>query len=109
MLASSLQTSRDAFLILSITSTNIQKIIFEQWPLSPRRRSSLDIALSDLVDRLNASGYNRTLGLELRPGLGSVEVDSDINLNDLFPRFTEKGRVIIREGTDGKILCRSGR
>ena len=88
----------------SITSTNIQKIVYEQWPLSPLQSTSFDTALSNLVDRLRASGYKHTLGLELRPGLGSVEVDSDMNLNDLFPRFTEKGRVVIREATDGKIL-----
>ena len=99
-----LPTSSDVSFILSITSLNIQKIIFERWPREHEERFSLDIALSDLVDRLRASGYERTLEVEFRP---EPEIYLNVNPDEIFPRFREKGRVTIRGAAD-EIIYRSG-
>ena len=83
---------------------NIQKIIFERWPWEHEQRISLDIALSHLVDRLRASGYERTLEMEFRP---EPEVYLYINPDEFFPRFREKGLVTVRGAMD-EIIYRSG-
>lgn len=88
-------------LITSITSKNIQKIVFEpyiswdKWEY--KRWSPLDTALSGLVDRLRASEYDHTLELEFRPKLKVANMDSGVDPDALFPNFREKGRVSIVE------------
>ena len=103
VLTSSWPKSDDVSLINTITSTNIRKIIFDQWSVSPRSGAPLDNALSDLVDRLRASGYEHTLELEFQP-IKYAYIGFDVNLDKFFPRFIEKGRVTVVETTGGKLL-----
>lgn len=106
VLISFFPTPREISLITSITSTNIQKIVFapyipwDKWEY--RRWLSLDAApvtvntLCGLVDQLRASGYyDHTLELEFRPKLKVTNVDSDVDPDVLFPNFREKGRVSV--------------
>lgn len=89
--------------ISSITSTNIRAIVvtpflshvdFRKLLETPRPFISLlDRVLSELVDRLRASGYNRVLVLEFR--LVDMSADYTVDLNKCFPKFRKKGRVIL--------------
>ena len=89
---------------------NIQKIVvsLSGWGVgwSYALWWSLDIALSNLVDRLRASGYEHTLGLEFR--LAFVEIDPGDDPDAIFPCFRKKGRVSILEKTSGRIIYCSG-
>lgn len=103
VLASSPPISYDLSLILSVTSTNIRKIELEYWPLSSCP-SLIDTALSHLVDRLRASGYEHTLELEFRFGPGSAEIHFDADLKESFPHFRERGLVTVIDAMGGKML-----
>ena len=111
MFITSWQISKEPALIASITSMNIQKIVFVlldcgvEW--SYALWWSLDIALSNLVDRLRVSGYDHTLELEFR--LQFAEIDPEDDLDAIFPRFREKGRVTISEKASRRIMyCSDG-
>ena len=102
-------------LIASIVSTNIRKIAFVlndcdvgvgwEYP----RWSPLDAALSSMVDRLRASGYEHTLELEfqLEPEFADIDPRDDPDI--FFPCFRKKGQVTILEKTSGRIIYCSGR
>ena len=86
-------------LITSITSTNLQKIVFSAQALPKwladsdvaRSRNVIDDSLCQLVDRLRRSGYERTLEVEFQTWeLAEWEARSDF---ELLPKFREKGRV----------------
>jgi hypothetical protein len=105
------QLSEELALISSITSLNIRKIVFVlsdcgvEWSYELWWR--LDRALSNLVDRLCASGYEHTLELEFR--LEFPEIDPEEDLDAIFPHFREKGRVTISaKRTERIIYCSDG-
>ena len=107
VLVSYFPKSGDFSLITTIASTNIRKITFREWTPRPRFVAILDTALSDLVDRLCASGYEHTLQLEIQPPK-YPEADFDPNLGRLFPRFIAKGQVAVVGARSGKLLYCSG-
>ena len=75
-------------------------------PQKSQQWSSLDVALSDLVDRLRASGYERILELEFRLWF---TMDFDLNPDELLPRFREKGGVTVEESAEWGALENSDR
>ena len=98
----------------SITSTELQKIIFiakyihdratferrmENWGL-------IDNQLCGLVDRLRATGYCHTLEVELRL-TGIYDDPGNYDFTKFLPGFGEKGVVTIIDATDGDRLLRS--
>ena len=95
--------STELHLLESITSTNMRKITLmphvgeDGW--HPSHWSSLDMVLSNLVDRLRASGYKHTLELEFRLGPKSAGLYPIIGLNTTLPRFRERGRVTVLDST----------
>ena len=95
-------------LISTITSTNIQKIVFEPFSMlnfGERFQPSLDTELSGLIDRLRASGYKHTLELEFRLTRNFGKNVLDVRPDWFFPKFTEKGRVIVSETSSGRTYC----
>ena len=89
-------------LLSSITSTELQKIIFQVSHIDYRQRFGtklegwvpIDEQLCQVVDQLRTKGYNRTLVVELRLG----KVGSDIEkycFAKFLPKFREKGVVTI--------------
>ena len=103
----------ELFLINSITSTNMRKIVFALHPTeggwNPRLWGSLDTALSGLVDRLHASGYEHTLELEFQLVSAFAKMDPEAYLDAFFPCFREKGRVTVLEKTSRRIIyCSDG-
>ena len=105
--------SKEPDLIASITSMNIQKIVFVlsgsdgEW--SYPRWSSLDLALPNLVDRLRTSGYKHVLELEFQFESEFAEIVPKDDLDAIFPCFREKGRVTILEKTNRRIIyCSDG-
>ena len=61
----------------------------------PTYWSSLDAVLSNLVDRLHASGYEQTLEVEFRLEPRFAGLNPMIGLNTTLPRFRKKGRVTV--------------
>ena len=104
--------SDEVSLISTITSTNIQKILFAM--CSPRNLEgriwlTLDAGLSSLVDRLRESGYRHTLELEFQITLDLAGRLSDACPDTFLPKFSEKGRVIVSETTTERVLyCSDG-
>ena len=101
-------------LLSSITSTELRKITFlvwhmYDWGVLANRAGLIDNALCGLVDRLGATGYRRTLEVELRlmvteDGLGGHDFAK------FFPGFEEKGVVtVIDVFCDNRVLHSSVR
>ena len=101
--------STELRLIGSITSTNMQKIVFAVWDgrWNPTYWLPLDRALSNLVDRLRVSGYEHTLELEFRLKPGFPAVYPAVGLDVWFPRFEEKGWVTVLDPESGRTFYRS--
>ncbi|KAF9645699.1 hypothetical protein BDM02DRAFT_3189483 [Thelephora ganbajun] len=94
---------QDRILILSITSINLQKLVFSR--LRPNFLKNpcwipVDDTICGLVDRLQASGYKHTLELEFR--MDSVESGEEVDGKDFLPKFQEKGLVRIVEVPSGR-------
>ena len=93
---------------------NMQKIVlvlyFKGHGWNPRYWShALDTALSDLVDRLRASGYRHTLKLEFQLEPGFAEAHQKAGPDVFFPHFREKGWVTLSEPINGRIFyCSDG-
>ena len=96
-----LPTQAIGSLITSITSTNLQKILFSTQGLAETSAASetarlckvIDDYLCQLVDRLWGSGYECTLEVEFqawRPPGGS-------SLEQILPKFRERGRVRVTQ------------
>ena len=94
-------------LLSSITSTELRKIIFpakyrQDRKIFPQRVEEwalVDKQLCRLLDRLHATGYCRTLEVELR--LMGIEGDpEDYDLTTFLPEFREKGAVTIKDVGD---------
>ena len=99
-------------LVESIASTNMRKILFvpyfrgDGW--NPINWSPLDTVLSNLVDRLRASGYEHTLELEFQLKPEFTEAYLKVGLDAYFPQFWGKGRVNLLD-TSGKTFYCSDR
>ena len=94
-------------LISTIASTNIRRILFATCtPREPGHHfwSSLDTELSNLVDRLRASGYKHVLELEFQLESEFAEIDPKDALGAIFPCFREKGRVTILGKASRRII-----
>ena len=99
-------------LLSSITSTELQKIIFPSkythtWAKFPQRMSPLaliDECLCGLVDQLCATGYHHTLEAELRlMMIGGDPGQYDFTI--FLPAFREKGvATIIDAGHGDRVL-----
>ena len=91
----------DRMFISSITSTNLQKIVFGTHHSGPHWDTLLDdpcwVPFDDvicgLVDRLRMSGFTRTLEIELL--VTFVEFGEEEFYKKFLPKFKEKGRVRI--------------
>ncbi|KAF9645186.1 hypothetical protein BDM02DRAFT_3189917 [Thelephora ganbajun] len=96
------------FLISSITSTNLRKLVLSQL-ISPHGENILenpcwapfDDVVCGLVDRLQVSGYKHTLELEFRTNF--VELGDEVHCEDFLPKFQERGSVRIVEVMSGRI------
>jgi hypothetical protein len=99
-------------LVESITSTNIRKILlvpyFRGVEWNPTNWSPLDPVLSNLVDRLRASGYEHTLELEFQLKPEFAEAYLKVGLHAYFPCFWEKGRVNLLDTSGRKFYCSDG-
>ncbi|KAF9645588.1 hypothetical protein BDM02DRAFT_3119996 [Thelephora ganbajun] len=89
-------------LISSITSTNLQKLVFSRLVSQHGQNIlenpcwiSLDDVVCGLVDRLQASGYKHTLELEFRTNF--VGLGDGVHREDFLPKFQEKGLIRIVE------------
>jgi hypothetical protein len=102
----------ELLLVSTITSTNIQKIVFDPFrtrDFGDQFWSSLDTELNGLVDRLRASGYQHVLEMEFPRDLGFAKKNLGAGLDEFLPKFREKGRVIISQPGSGRILyCSDG-
>ena len=89
-------------LITSITSTNLQRIVFSAQGLAERQSGSdvarscnvIDNCLCRLVDKLRVLGYEYTLEVEFQGGR-PAEWGAGSGLRKILPKFEEKGRVRI--------------
>ncbi|KAF9645177.1 hypothetical protein BDM02DRAFT_3120599 [Thelephora ganbajun] len=91
---------QEQILISSIASTNFRKLVFSR--LQPNFLKNpcwmpFDDMICELVDRLQVSGYEHTLELELQAD--SVELGGE----DFLPKFKEKGLVRIIEVSSGRV------
>ena len=77
---------------------------FSKQDLGERSQSSLYTELNGLVDRLRASGYKRTLKLEFRHTPSFAEMVSGAGPDGFFPKFREKGWVIVSESISVRLL-----
>ena len=94
-------------LIPTITSTDIQKIVFS--PFSVRDGegqfwSSLDTGLSSLVDRLRASGHHHVLDVDFRRDVNFAKRVLGAGPDGFLPKFRERGRVTILETPSERVL-----
>ena len=104
-----------AFLLGSITSTELRKIIFlvghmGRWwnfPREVKKWASIDEHMCGLVDRLRAMEYHHTLEAELRfrPQGGDDIVMYDFSR--FFPKFREKGIVTVVDIVHGDRIFHS--
>ena len=101
-------------LLSSITSTELRKIVFpakyaNNWvnfALRVRGWGLIDEQLCRLVDRLCATGYCRTLNVELQ--LMDIDDDpGDYDFTKFLPGFREKGVVTIIDVAHGDRLLHS--
>ena len=97
--------------ISSIVSRHIRKIIFTEFPPDPMSYTPLDstamlpleCAMCGLVDKLRALGYEHTLELEF--GFHSLLFPHALaSSREYFPKFREKGRVIVWDTGSGKTI-----
>lgn len=78
------------------------KMNYEYW-------SPLDAVLCCLVDRLCASGYKHTLEAEIHESLTYGGIPTGANPATFFPRFREKGRVIVFDEKRCRVIyCSDG-
>lgn len=101
-------------LLSSITSTDLQRIIFpvkqmESWDVFARRMEEwvlIDEQLCGLVDRLRAMGYRHTLEAELR--LVAVEGGpGGYDFAGFLSKFREKGMVTVVNAVRGDRVLHS--
>ena len=97
--------------ISSIVSRNIRKIVFTGFhpdamlytPLDSTSMLPLERAMCGLVDKLRALGYEHTLELEF--GFHSRLFPHILaSSRGSFPKFREKGRVIVSDNGSGKTI-----
>ena len=99
---------QERILISSITSANLEKIIFKpfniqslQFFLGDPCWIHFDNILYGLVDRLRRSGLKHTLEVEFQ--LTSAEFGEEVYHGDFLPMFKEKGRVRMVNIFSGKV------
>ena len=98
-------------LLPSITSTVLRKVvILATQAYDPgffvQRMALTDGQLCRVVDRLRAMGYRHTLEVELR--FAKVEcLPGKDDFTKVFPRFKEKGVVMVINHTCGDLVYRS--
>lgn len=100
-------------LIASITSTKLQRIIFpvrygfesKNDPIFMRYYDTIDNGLCRLVERLRESGYKNRLDMAFR--VWEVPDDERMGLEELLPKFRERGRVVLLWKRSEKVVYRS--
>ena len=86
--------SPDQVLLSSITSLELQKIIFRKEYLHRGMWPSIDRQLCELADRLRAAGYCHTLEVEVRLMVARRDL-AEYDCTRFLPGFGEKGVVTV--------------
>lgn len=103
-------------LLTSITSTNLRKIVIptrllHPWfgvddPSSTSYYAIVDNSLCQLVERLQGFGYKHRLVVVFNLWQGDIYGHEEMDFEELFPRFRERGRVKVVDGpNDRAVYC----